>query len=233
MLAERWKFFQEHPRTRDSKDYWGQVQRTVFGKPVGEDQIRLIVDSILSGLALQPEDLLLDLCCGNGALTDRIFERCKGGLGVDYSEPLIEVARRDFEVPGQRDYRLDDAVAFVASASGGQGFTKALCYGSFMYLAAEPAERLLTSVRTGFPEIRQLMIGNLPDKSRVGDFFGADHYRPGIEDDADAALGLWRTEDEMTDLARRCGWACAISRQPPSFYASRYRYDAVLTPTAK
>ena len=233
MAAERWKFFQDHPRTRDPKDYWGQVQRTVSGKAVGEDQIRLIVDSVLSGLRLQTDDRLLDLCCGNGALTDRILDHCGGGLGVDYSEPLIDVARRDFAVPGQREYRLGDAVSFLASAEDPGRFTKALCYGSFMYLAQEQAVMVLQALRSRFSNIRRLMIGNLPDKHRVHDFFDPEHYRPGIEDDADAALGLWRTEEEMMALARDCGWVCEISRQPPQFYGARYRFDAVLIPKTK
>src|SRR5262245_37058383 len=88
--------FKHHPETCDPDDIWGQVKRTVGGQPVSAQQISLIVDAIRSGLALAPDDTLLDLCCGNGALTTHLFEVCSGGLGVDYSGFLIEVAKARF-----------------------------------------------------------------------------------------------------------------------------------------
>jgi len=218
----------EYPRTRAGDDYWGQIKRTVGGQPVGEDQIQMIVDSVLSGLQIEPDDVLLDFCCGNGALTDRIFARCRGGLGVDFSPPLIEVAKRDFERPGERNYRLQDATEFAETTVEVEGFTKALCYGSFPYLSARDAERLLTLVCERFPSIERLMVGNLPDRAKAVAFLGP-HYRPGVEDDPDAPLGIWRTEDQFISMARQAGWACVLSRPQPPFYGAGYRYDAVLT----
>jgi hypothetical protein len=40
----------------------------------------MIVDAIGLGLDIGPHDVLLDLCCGNGAITDPVFARCRGGL---------------------------------------------------------------------------------------------------------------------------------------------------------
>src|SRR5262245_10350175 len=61
--------FKNHPQTCDPDDYWGQVKRTVGGQPVSQEQIDLIVAAVKRGLQLGPEDTLLDICCGNGALT--------------------------------------------------------------------------------------------------------------------------------------------------------------------
>ncbi len=219
-------------KRRQAKDYWAQINRTVRGKPVEEDQIQMIVGSILAGLQIQPGDTLLDLCCGNGALTDRIFQHCRGGLGVDISEPFIAVAKSDFEVPGERSYRLQDATEFVETEASAEPYTKALCYGAFMYLPVETAERFLKALRRRFPNIERVMIGNLPDKARLHTFFDPALYRPGVEDDPTAATGIWRTEEEFADLARRCGWDCAFARLPPPFYAAHYRHDAVLSQAA-
>ncbi len=86
----------EYPKTCQPHDFWSQVKRTVNGVPVGEDQVALIERAITSGLQLKQNDYLLDLCCGNGALSTRIFQRCLGGLGVDFSEYLIDVAKNNF-----------------------------------------------------------------------------------------------------------------------------------------
>ncbi len=226
-MAERFSFYKEHPKTCAPKDYWRQVARTRDGEPVGEDQIQMIVDGVLAGLELSAADVLLDLCCGNGALSDRIFARCNGGLGVDFSPALIEVAKRDFERP-DRVYVLEDVLAFIERTPDTARFTKALCYGSFMYLPEDVAEGVLRTVGARFAGVTRLMIGNLPDRHKARQFLGPYH-RPGIEDDPEAATGIWRTEEEFADLANRCGWDCSFTRQPPGFFAAGYRYDAVLT----
>ena len=227
-MGNQFKFYKDHARACDPKDYWGQVMRIAKGRTVGEDQIQMIVDSILTGLQIGPDDVLLDLCCGNGALTDRIFAHCRGGLGVDFSPPLIEVAKRDFERPGERDYVRYDAVSFAKQAEGGDRFTKAVCYAAFQCLAPDQAERLLALLWKRFPRVERLMLGNLPDKAKARQFLGR-LYSPGIEDDHSNSIGMWRTAEEFEALAKRTGWACSISRQPPEFFAASYRYDAVLT----
>jgi hypothetical protein len=47
------------------------VRRTVGGKPVDEEQIGLIVGAIRQALACRPADVVLDLACGDGALSER------------------------------------------------------------------------------------------------------------------------------------------------------------------
>ena len=227
-MRDIFSFYKEHPKTRDPKDYWGQVMRIVDGKPVGEEQIQLIVDAVLTGLDLQADDVLVDLCCGNGALTDRFFARCQGGFGVDFSPTLIEVAQRDFQVPGRREYQAQDALEFVLTAADTARFTKALCYGSLVFFSDEAVGQMLDAMRVRFPNVQTFMIGNLPDRSKVKAFF-QHTYRPGIEDDVNGATGIWRNEEDLVALAQRCGWNCVISRMPKEFYAARYRYDAILT----
>ena len=48
----------EFPKSCDPDDFFGQVKRTVNGKPVGKDQINMIVDSICESLNFNNEDIL-------------------------------------------------------------------------------------------------------------------------------------------------------------------------------
>jgi SAM-dependent methyltransferase len=222
-------FYDHHAARCAPDDFWGQIKRSVGGKPVGEDQIAMIVDAIRDGLMLRVGDVLLDLCCGNGALSDRIFDLCQGGVGVDFSRVLIEIAHKNFERPPQRRYLCDDAVKFALETQGARCFTKALCYGSFQYLTARDAERLLRTLGERFAKVGRLFIGNLPDRALIREFYG-DRYVPGVEADNESPLGIWRTVDEFSDLARRAGWRMNARRMPAAFYSAHYRYDAVLTP---
>jgi len=71
-LANRWS----------SADY---ARNAAFVPALGEAVLRL--------LAPQPGELILDLGCGDGALTERIVEAGANVIGIDSSEEMVEAAR--------------------------------------------------------------------------------------------------------------------------------------------
>ena len=219
-----------HPLMCARDDFWSQVKRTVNGKPVSQDQIDMIVAAVSSALALVSEDFLLDLCCGNGALSSLFFSKCSGGVGVDYSECLIDIAHEYFQKSLQETYLLADVVDYASKEPRPERFTKALCYGSFQYLSFEQAEKLLLNLQERFCFITSFYIGNLPDKELMDQFFRDREYEPGIEDDHSSLVGIWRTRREFASLANSTGWGVEFIKMPDDFYASHYRYDAIMTP---
>lgn len=219
--------YNTHAAKAAPDDFWSQVRRTVRGRPVDEAQINLIVDAVCTELDLRVDDVLLDLCCGNGALTDRIFTRCRGGLGVDFAENLIAIAQQHFAT-AERLYAVGDVVDFCETAGDTSQFTKALCYGAFALLAADSARRMLQALCERFGSITRVVIGNLPDRALLHSFYDADKYRPGIEYDHESPLGIWRTEDEFRELAAATGWTVEFRRMPVEFFGAAYRYDAIL-----
>jgi cyclopropane fatty-acyl-phospholipid synthase-like methyltransferase len=221
--------FKNHPETCDPEDVWGQVKRTVGGEPVSPEQITLIVDTIKSGLDLGSQDTFLDLCCGNGALTTHLFAGCSGGLGVDYSEFLINVANRRFVQRPSERYLLSDALDYVMTEENPQLFTKVACYGAFPYFGEEAATRLLTELSQRFKRVTHVFLGQIPDKTRLGAFYADRKLEQGEENNPGGLLGIWRTPAEMADLAERSGWTARCDRMPDTFFASHYRFDAVLT----
>lgn len=220
--------FKHHPETCDPDDIWGQVKRTVAGKPVSAEQIALIVESITTGLKLGSSDVLLDLCCGNGALTTHIFEACSGGLGVDYSAFLIEVANRRFVRNIHERYIVSDAMAYLETEAEPERYTKALCYGAFSYFDEDVGHRFLKVLNERFRNVSHVLLGQLPDKSRMDAFFTARTAVAGEENDPGSLMGIWRTPAEMTEFARSAGWELQCQYMPAEFYAGHYRFNAIL-----
>lgn len=220
--------YEEHARNCAADDLWGQVRRTVNGKPLPKAQIDMIVEQVASLLALGPEDQLLDLCCGNGALSARWFERCAGGLGVDASSFLIDVARQRFSDPGRVQFVEHEALSFVLTFEPVEHITKALCYGSLQYFSPARATRLLAALNARFPELERVVIGNLPDLEHVHAYFGDDMPTSDVLASPSSTLGVWYSRDDFCALARAAGWHCTIHGMPRAFHAAHYRFDVNL-----
>lgn len=221
--------YKEYPKTLAADDLWGQVRRTVNGKPVGEDQIQMMVKAIKAGLDLQPTDHCLDIACGNGALSSYLFDGCASLFGVDYSQYLIEVALSRFAKPPKYDFLMSDAAAYTRTEAKPARFNKALCYGSFSFLPETDAHEMLENLHSRFSGVSHVFIGNLPDKDRAHLFYPAGKdYSSELSDHA-AQIGIWRSEEELRRLARATGWKLEAVNMPAAFYASHYRFDALLT----
>jgi SAM-dependent methyltransferase len=229
MNKEKFNFYKEYPKTCNPKDFWGQVKRTINGVPVSKEQIDLIVCAVVKGLSLSRQDILLDLCCGNGALSALVFKHCGGGVGVDFSEFLISVARKHFMNEPHVTYVLRDVVEFCENPIKPNIFSKMLCYGSFSYLEYERAEKLLCLLRDNFHNLKKIYIGNCPDKDLLLNFTKNHSFEPDAENDPESPIGIWRTQEEFSSLASRCGWKISFYKMPHNFYASHYRYDVILT----
>ena len=158
-MTAAWTDYDTHARTRPRDDFWGQMRRTVHGRSVQEAQIGMITAAVADLLRLEAGDRLLDLACGNGALSRPLFDRCAGGAGVDISPYLIGVAQEHFAGPSH-GYVVADA-ADHAEAADPAGITKALCYGSFSYFTDDAAARMLRALDRRFPALRRVLLGNL------------------------------------------------------------------------
>lgn len=221
--------YQEYPKILAPDDFWGQVRRTIHGKAVSEDQIAMIVESIKTRLGLTGAAVLLDIGCGNGALSRYLFDSCQQFVGVDASEYLIGVAKKNFERLPDFSFVFNDAITFLEKEDEPSRFTKALCYGAFSFLSEQEAERLLGLLSVRFVNIDTLFLGNVPDKERAEAFHVLDNDFIANMSNHQSQIGVWRSQAELSDLASAHGWNVRFVKMPDSFYSSHYRYDAILT----
>jgi cyclopropane fatty-acyl-phospholipid synthase-like methyltransferase len=219
----------EHAKSRAPDDFWGQIRRTVQGEPVSDEQIKMIVDAIHAALRLKTDDKLLDLACGNGALSRLLFDSIAEYQGVDFSEHLISVAKKNFEkLPSYRFVTLG-AAEYVRQEAHPGIFTKVLCYGSFSYFPAADAAEVLRTLFDKFTNVQSVFIGNLPDKDRATAFYKEKQVTAEEMADHESQIGIWRTQKEFAQLAGNAGWKAKFSVMPSEYYAGYYRYDVLLS----
>jgi cyclopropane fatty-acyl-phospholipid synthase-like methyltransferase len=208
--------------------YWEQVRRTVNGEPVSDAQIALIVNAITGALSLCHDDVVLDLACGNGALSVHLFDKCAGFVGVDLSPYLIEVAQKNFARPPHYRFCLEDLVSYVSQERETAAFTKAVIYGAFQYVSRRDAALVLQALNKRFPSVARVFIGNLPNRGQVDRFYRDRTPTEAELNDHAARLGVWYLPEEFEAMARAAGWQPACSYMPAEFHASTYRFDVTL-----
>lgn len=215
--------YTERPKQFGRDEFWQQVRRTLNGKPIDEAQIQLIVDQIVGALALRTDDSVLDIGCGNGALSVRLEPHVGRLVGVDYSEYLIGVAREYF----QSD-RVSFEIGRIEEMIGGgryDGFDKALLYGVSSYLGDDLLESLVAwyfGAGGG-----AMFIGNARDRTCAGDFYRRVPT-PAELDDVTSSIGKWRQRDWFETLAARHSLNVQFLKMPNGFYLSKYYYDVLL-----
>jgi hypothetical protein len=218
-----------YARTCSETDFWGQIRRTVNGKPVSDQQIELILHLIKRGLAITEPDILLDLACGNGALASRLFKCCQAYLGVDSSEYLIAIAHRYFAVEPEYTFTLQDVDTYVDQAKAPHRFTIALCYGSFSYFSRPTATHVLKRLYDEFVNLRCFYIGNVPDREKWRQFYVKQPPQKTELDDHESQIGIWWSKAELSNLVLSAGWKPEFVTLPKNHYSSYYRYDIRLT----
>lgn len=217
-----------YARTCEADDFLGQTRRTVNGVPVSDEQIQMILNAISSALDIQKTDELLDIACGNGALSRFLFDSCSGYLGVDLSEYLISVAKKNFEALPNYRFSEQGAVQYVRTEPHPESYSKVLCYGSFQYFPAADAIEVLRTLHQKFSDVQAVFIGNLPDRERAAEFYKRP---PDTEELADcySQMGIWRSRSEFAELVENCGWTVKFLSMPAGFHAAHYRYDVLLS----
>lgn len=214
----------ERPKQFERNDFWRQVRRTVNGQPVSDAQIQLIAEQIRQGLGLQSGDSLLDVGCGNGALTAWFETSVDTTLGVDRSAYLIDIAKQHFESPRLRFAEL--SIEQMIAGGLQSRHNKALLYGVSSYLSDELLEAL---VRWYFEDSDGcLFIGNVRDERHANEFYKQAKSAQELGDHT-TSIGKWRTQDWFVQLAQQLGLRAAFMKMPPAFYLSSYYFDVVLT----
>jgi hypothetical protein len=245
-------------KERDWRGYWNEVEplagphlndalkqvgKTQMGLPIGTDQLDLILDAIVSALALEETDHVVDLGCGNGLVSERIGAQVEGVLGLDASLRLVEDAQC-FRSTESLQFALGDLTATRLlpqwPGSRGVGETwKWYAYEVIQHLAPAEFRVFLANVAAkvyskedGPRGSLKLFLGSIPDRTRIRNFYDTPERWDLYERNSAAGteqIGTWWTPEELHVLSAEAGFQCKILTQEPGLYTSHYRFHALLS----
>jgi SAM-dependent methyltransferase len=208
-----------------------QVGKTTNGTPIRAENIDIIVQDIRKRLHIVSTDSVLDLCCGNGVVTQRCALYCRSVTGIDYSKPLLETAVRHF-TSSNISYVLGDVTALPSSILD-QRFDKIYMYEALQHLGASLASEMLRQLRGSSLSAAPVLLAGIPDEDRLELFYDTPARREeylrrkaaGTE-----AIGHWWSRAELERLASDSGYSIEFFAQNLVLHTAHYRFDALFRP---
>lgn len=96
---------------KQQSDYWNGAagQRWVTFSDRLDAMLSPFADLILEASNIKPDETVLDIGCGGGALSLRAAEAAQSVLGVDISKPLIRLAQKRAAGLAQTNFHCEDA----------------------------------------------------------------------------------------------------------------------------
>lgn len=148
----------------NSNDELDQVLRNDF------KSIQVTVNNITENLKIESSDTVLDVCCGNGLITNEISKKCKSITGVDISENLLNLAKTKYQ-----------HIDFVKSSATGltkhfeqNAFDKIYLQFSFQYFdKSGQGESVISEMLKILKPNGKIFIGDIPDYQKKWSYYNS------------------------------------------------------------
>ena len=231
-MTDWYTHWNRFPARFAERDFLRQVGKTRAGVPITEEQLDRIASTICRVLALNRDDRVLDLCCGNGILTYRLAANAASLLGVDYSTHLINVARRHHS--GRTLTYLEASVLDLPLEILREPhvFTKVCMYEALQHFTAEQLPIILRQLRVLAPGA-PILFGSVPLRNRLWDFYDTPERRSEYSrrvTEGTEAIGTWWELEQIADVAGMFDYRSRCLPQDPVLHTSHYRMDVLLQP---
>jgi len=228
--ARDWRAYWAHAVEKaGTRDLLRQVDRTVVGGLEPEEQIEILVKAVARALKLQHNDVLIDLCCGNGLVTARLSSLCRLIVGVDYSKDLIEIAKITNSASNITyvNRSVEDLLPLDLPPTGP---TKICMNAGLQYFTGPMLHRLLVSLR-GLARVDvELLFTAVPDAEKLERFYNTPERRAEYQRRSAAgneAIGTWWERSHLISIFRQAGYNATAVDQDPTLLTAHYRFDVL------
>ncbi len=163
------QYWNQYPSSFKETQFYEQVGQTICGKPISSDHLNTIVDDIKNALNITRNDVILDMCCGNGLLTWEISKFCDLIVGIDFSKTLIEIANKYFSRENISYYCMSilDKNLIIQFPNK---FSKVFMHGGLQYFDITGLSNILEQVKGITIKDAVIFIGFIPTRIKFGTF---------------------------------------------------------------
>ncbi|AOW19224.1 class I SAM-dependent methyltransferase [Urechidicola croceus] len=220
----------------DWKKYWNNNAQETAGDTMRQVQRRdiestlLTVDHIIKKLNIQSSDEVLDVCCGNGILTQKISEKCNSIIGVDHSEELLKTANQEYS--GTNISYIQSSATNLSSTLGEKKFDKIYLQFSFQYFDKKgEGEKVISEMLKCLKPKGEIFIGDITNFDKLSTFYYTTrlkfyYYRSTFL--GTNTMGKFWKKSELDTICKKLNVKGIFFDQPEDLPYSYYRFDYLI-----
>lgn len=222
----KWKkYWNQYPTQFAETEFFNQIGNTISGKPISADQFNASISDIKNGLKISSSDIVLDMCCGNGIRTFEISKVCNSIIGIDISDPLINIAKKYYSRENILYHCLsilDKRITKIEKTL----FTKVFMYGGLQYFTKANFLQILANIKIISKFDAEIFIGSVPERSKYKDFYEADPRRKiYLQESKKNNFGTWWKKEELAQICYDSGYIMEFIPQNKILDTAYYRFD--------
>jgi len=217
------------------KFYWNQVasgaENTISAVQRNDfESAKRSVSHIVATLKINKNDRLLDVCCGNGILTELIADSCHSITGLDQSEVLLNSAIQN-SVAQNASYVLGDALR-VSDVITSSKFDKIYMQFSLQYFDKKGmGEKLIKEMTALLKPNGLLFIGDIPEASKHYVFYNTLpklFYYSMSKIRGKNSMGKFWTPKELAQICVKLNLKGTYLKQATFLPYAWYRFDYLI-----
>ncbi|MES2558979.1 MAG: class I SAM-dependent methyltransferase [Bacteroidota bacterium] len=187
---------------------------------------------IAGQISLNADDVLLDVCCGNGLLTQYFAPYCKEVVGVDFSEQHIAYAKQHFETDNLNFYCGNALELYRVAGLKEHTFTKATLCFSFQYFESVQLGLLaLEQLCNLLPANGLIYLSDIPDREKWFIYYDTPVKMLRLLKQMllqQNNMGKFWSEEELAIISQKCNATGTKITQPETFPYAHYRMDYLI-----
>jgi predicted TPR repeat methyltransferase len=231
-MIDDWKLFWENYRNilpKNQDELFFQVGKTIEKKPINKLVFEYMVRDIATYLQLKPNDILLEMCCGNGLLTKPLSKLCLNVLAFDFTTHLIETAEI-YNKEENIEYNVGDAKSdfFNVFNYKKQKPNKFLMNDSLAYFTPNDLIDILEKIIENTSDFFFYITG-VPNFDKKTNFYNTpERLKVHLEDEqtdfaTNNGMGRWWVISDLENIAKKYSLDLSIISPPEEI--SNYRMN--------
>lgn len=226
-----WKKFWQSYRVNNIKtqeDLLYQVGKTVKGKVISKEQMELDVLEISKNLRLCKNDILLDLCCGNGVISFQLSKYVEKVIGLDFSKIYISNAKKHsnnfnieyFDINILNQFELNEKLKKY-------NITKVLMNDCLAYFNPNTFNQILSTLSSYNVEI---VCSSVLDNKRKWNFYNTfkrkfNYFLDVLIFNNKSGIGFWWEKSQIKKIAKKNDFFCEFYNHHSLNYTAHYRFN--------
>ena len=220
-----YKYWNENEIVNNANLY-RQVGMTSYGRHPSIDEWNRLISEIHKLIDLRESDTVLDLCCGNGMISNSIAKSCQGIVAVDFSKKLLG----NFIPVSKKIHKINCDIRDIDFKN--EQFDSIIFSASIQHLSERESIVVIGKCNKWLKENGKLIILDIPDLKRKWNFYSNKKYRNNyissiIKDEL--IIGTWFDDQFMISVGHYFNFSKTSVIEQDSYRINHsFRFDALL-----